>query len=75
MELDGSDIGDDQIRLERAVKKLQKRFGAPEHEAIGMTMERARDVLREITELSSGNKINVTNAFDLMGIDALKVTP
>ncbi|GIL62500.1 hypothetical protein Vafri_16714 [Volvox africanus] len=73
MELDADDMEVDQSRRKHAAQKLVNRLGA-----VGgaidkaMTEVQARDILRQATELSCGNKISVNNAFDLLGIDALR---
>ncbi|GIL92567.1 hypothetical protein Vretimale_18984 [Volvox reticuliferus] len=73
MELDADDMEVDQGRRKRAAQKLVNRLGVAEGaDDKAMTEAQARDILRQATELSCGNKISVNNAFNLHGIDALR---
>jgi hypothetical protein len=76
MDVDDEDMELDQDCRHRAAEKLSGRFvsGAGAPDADSMSCDTARVVLKRLAELCCGNKINTNNAFDLQGIDALRVS-
>ncbi|KXZ47717.1 hypothetical protein GPECTOR_33g599 [Gonium pectorale] len=76
MDIDAMEVEVDQDRLRHAADKLGKRRGGVQDEGTKnaeMSRDAALAILKRNQELCLGNKITKDNAFDLKGIDALKI--